>query len=133
AAEVISEALMKGEPTIESLWPINVRYMKTYGAKQAGLDVFRIFLQSLTNEDINYGMKYRLIKEDDVLKAGLEGDIHLNITDVTRRIFMGLGKISFLKKLYTMAKRSKMIKKAYEEYPLSPKEVFTWNLKYKNI
>jgi len=133
SAEVISKVLMKGEPTIENLWPINVHYMKTYGAKQAGLDVFRIFLQSLTNEDINYGMKYRLIKEDDVLKAGLEGDVHLNITDATRRIFVGLGKISFLKKLYTMARRSRMIKKAYEEYPQSPEDMFMWNLKYKNI
>ncbi|MCX8171597.1 MAG: NAD(P)/FAD-dependent oxidoreductase, partial [Candidatus Bathyarchaeota archaeon] len=95
AGEVISEALEKGEPNVENLWLINVRYMKSYGAKQAGLDVFRIFLQGLTNEDINYGMKYRLIKEDDVLKAGLEGDVHLNITDATRRIFIGLGRISF--------------------------------------
>jgi geranylgeranyl reductase family protein len=131
SGEVISEALSVGEPTAENLWPINVRYMKTYGAKQAGLDVFRIFLQSLTNEDINYGMKYRLIKEEDVLKAGLEGDVRLNITDATRRIFMGLGRITFLKKLYIMAKRAKMMKKAYEEYPLSPKEIHKWRIKYE--
>jgi len=130
SGEVISEAISRGEPTAENLWPINVRYMKTYGAKQAGLDVFRIFLQSLTNEDINYGMKYRLIKEEDVLKAGLEGDVRLNITDATKRIFMGLGRITFLKKLCAMARRSKMIKKAYEEYPPSPKEMHKWRIKY---
>lgn len=133
AGEVISEALMKGEPTANALWPISVRYMKNYGAKQAGLDVFRIFLQNLTNEDINYGMKYKLIKEEDVLKAGLEGDVHLNITDATKRIFKGLGKISFLKKLYDMAKKSKKVRKIYEDYPNSPNHMPLWKLKVQEI
>ncbi|MEM2183576.1 MAG: NAD(P)/FAD-dependent oxidoreductase [Candidatus Bathyarchaeia archaeon] len=126
AGEVISEVLMRNEPTVERLWPINVRYMKTYGAKQAGLDVFRIFLQSLTNDDINYGMRYRLIKEDDVLRAGLKGDVRLNITDATKRIFMGLGRMSLLKKLYNMARRSRAIRKAYENYPQLPKDMIVW-------
>ncbi|MEM2479233.1 MAG: NAD(P)/FAD-dependent oxidoreductase, partial [Candidatus Bathyarchaeia archaeon] len=133
AGEVISEALEKGEPSVENLWPINMRYMKAYGAKQAGLDVFRIFLQSLTNEDIDYGMKYRLIKEEDVLKAGLEGDVRLNITDATRRVFIGLGRISFLKKLYIMARKSKAARKAYENYPQSPNEMPKWRLKIREI
>ncbi|MEM2789991.1 MAG: NAD(P)/FAD-dependent oxidoreductase [Candidatus Bathyarchaeia archaeon] len=133
SGEVISEALEKGEPSIENLWPINVRYMKTYGAKQAGLDVFRVFLQNLTNEDINYGMKYRLIKEEDVLKAGLEGDVRLNITDATRRVFIGLGRVSFLRKLYAMARKSKAVKKAYEDYPQSPNEMSKWRLKIQEI
>ena len=133
AGEVISEALMKGERTANALWPINVRYMKNYGAKQAGLDVFRIFLQNLTNEEINYGMKYKLIKEEDVLKAGLEGDVRLNITDATRRIFRGLGKISFLKKLYNMAKKSKKIRKIYENYPSSPDQMPLWKAKVQKI
>ncbi len=129
AGEVIAEALTEGESTIERLWPINVRYMKTYGAKQAGLDVFRIFLQNLTNDDINYGMKYKLIKEGDVLRAGLEGDVRLNITDATQRIFRGLGRLSLLRKLYNMTKKLRNVKKAYEEYPQSPNDLPKWRLK----
>lgn len=129
AGEVISEALAAGEPTMERLWPINVRFMRTYGAKQAGLDVFRIFLQSLSNEEINYGMKYRLLVEEDVLKAGLKGDVHLTVTDVARRVFLGLGKISFLKKLHRMAKTAKVVKKIYEDYPQSPKEMTRWKVR----
>ncbi|MEM0010058.1 MAG: NAD(P)/FAD-dependent oxidoreductase, partial [Candidatus Bathyarchaeia archaeon] len=133
SGEVISDVLETGEPTVEKLWPINIRYMKTYGAKQASLDIFRLFLQSLSNEDINYGMKYKIIREDDVLKAGIEGDVRLNITDATRRLFMGLGRVSFLRKLYKMAKKSKALKKIYEEYPLSPKNMPEWKLKIKSI
>ncbi|MEM1587119.1 MAG: NAD(P)/FAD-dependent oxidoreductase [Candidatus Bathyarchaeia archaeon] len=133
AGEVIPEALSMGEPTVERLWSINVRYMKTYGAKQAGLDVFRLFLQSLSNEDINYGMKYKIIREEDVLKAGLKGDVRLNITDVTRRVFMGLGRISFLRKLYKMAKKSRAVRRIYREYPQSPRDMPEWRLKVKSI
>lgn len=133
SGEVISEALEDGEPSVERLWPINVRYMRSYGAKQAGLDIFRMFLQSLSNEDINYGMKYKIIKEEDVLKTGLEGDVRLNITDATRRVFMGLGRISFLRKLYRMARKSRAVRKVYREYPQSPKEMPKWRMKVKAI
>ena len=126
AGEVIAEALSKGEPTMEALWPINVRYMSEYGAKQAGLDIFRIFLQSLTNEDINYGMKYRLIKEEDVLKASMEGRIHLNVTDVTRRVIIGLGRMRFLGKLYEMARKSRRVRELYANYPKTPKDFPQW-------
>ena len=126
AGEVIAEALSKGEPTMEALWPLNVRYMSDYGAKQAGLDIFRIFLQSLTNEDINYGMKYRLIKEEDVLKASMEGRIHLNVTDVTRRVIIGLGRMRFLGKLYEMARKSRRVRELYANYPKTPKDFPQW-------
>ena len=129
AGDVITEALEKGEPNQESLWPINVRYMKTYGAKYASLNVFRIFLQGLTNEDLNYGMRYRLIKEEDLLKAALGEDVHINVTDATQRIFKGLGRLSFLRRLYNMAKISKRVKKLYREYPDSPKKMPEWKAK----
>ena len=78
-------------------------------------------------------MKYELIKEEDLLKASLEGDVHLNVTDAARRVFMGLGRISFLRKLYNMAKKSRLVKELYEEYPQSPDGMFEWRLKIKKI
>jgi len=133
AGEVISEALENGTPDRESLWPINSRYMKTYGVRHAGLDVFRLFLQSLTNEDLNYGMRYRLMSEEDVLNAGMGGDARLNVTDATRRIFRGLGRISFLRRLYTMAKMVKKAKTLYKEYPNSPGEMPEWKAKVQEL
>ena len=124
--EVVAEALEKDEPSLEQLWPINVRYMRDYGAKQAGLDVFRMFLQGLTNEDLDYGMRYRLIKEDDVIVAGLDGEVHLDVTEATRRVFRGLGRFSFLRKLYNMARISKMVKALYRDYPDSPEGISDW-------
>jgi len=133
AGEVIVETLNAGNPSREGLWPINVKYMGGYGAKQAGLDVFRIFLQGLTNEELNYGMKYKLIKEEDVLGASLGEDIKLNITDATRRIFKGLGKPQFLRRLYTMARISKKVKRLYKEYPYSPEGLPEWKTKVDEL
>ncbi|MBS7615083.1 NAD(P)/FAD-dependent oxidoreductase, partial [Candidatus Bathyarchaeota archaeon] len=119
AGTVIAEALERGQLKVENLWPINIHFMKSYGAKQAGLDVFRTFLQSVSNDDLNYGMKYRLIKEEDVLKASLGEEIRLNVTDASQRVFKGLGRLSFLKSLYKMAKNVKKVKTLYNEYPSS--------------
>jgi len=133
AGEVIAEALEKGKPSLENLWPINIRFMESYGAKQAGLDAFRIFLQGLTNEDLNYGMRYRLIKEEDVLGAILGEDIRLNVTDATRRIFRGLGRSSFLRSLYNMAKTVKKAKALYSGYPSSPDELPEWRAQVQRL
>jgi digeranylgeranylglycerophospholipid reductase len=133
AGEIISEALDQGNPSRESLWPINVRYMKEYGAKQAGLDVFRVFLQQLANADLDYGMRYKIIKEDDVLKASMGEDIRLNVTEATRRIFAGLSRMSFLRGLYNMAKTAKKIKALYGQYPNSPDGLLDWKLQIENL
>ena len=129
SGEVIAEALEKGDVSSRALWPINVRFMKSYGAKQAGLDIFRIFLQGLTNEELNYGMKYQLITEEDVLKASLGEEIHLNIGEATRRIFSGLGRLGFLKSLYVMAKTIREVRRLYDEYPSTPDAFPEWREK----
>jgi len=133
AGEVIVEALEEGNPSRDRLWPTNVRYVRSYGAKQASLDVFRIFLQCLSNEELNYGMRYRLITEEDVLEASLGGDVKLTVTDATRRVFEGLGRPQFLKRLYTMARTSKKIKRLYREYPDSPEGLPEWKVKVKEL
>jgi len=133
AGEVVVESLEKGEPDIEKLWPINIRFMKNYGAKQAGLDVFRMFLQNISNEDLNYGMKYHLIKEEDILKASLGEEIRLNITEASQRIFRGLGRLSFLRSLYKMAKEVMKAKSLYYEYPSSPNQLQTWKTQVEHL
>ena len=126
SGETLIEAFEKDDLSVNSLWPANVRYIQLYGAKQAGLDIFRIFLQGLSNDDLNYGMRYRLIREEDVLKTTLGEAIHLNVTEKTRRIFRGLGRLTFLKKLYNMVDLSRKIKTLYRNYPSTPKEFADW-------
>lgn len=127
AGETIAEALEKEDVTREGLWQYNVRYMQSYGAKQAGLDVFRLFLiQGVDDEEIDYGMKHRLITEDDFLKASRGENVRLNITEATRRLSKGLGKLSMLRRLRNAARLMREIKTLYKNYPDSPKGFVEW-------
>jgi len=126
AGETIAAALEKGDVSLEGLWPYNHRYMQWYGVKQAGLDVFRFLLQTCTNEDLDYGMKYELITEQDLLRASMGGETRFNITDITRRVFRGLRRLSFLRRLKATADLMKRVRAWYRNYPTSPREFSRW-------
>lgn len=133
AADVISKVLEESKPSREELWPINVKYMQSYGAKQAGLDVFRIFLQGLTDDLLNYGMRYRLIKDEDILKVSLGEELRLNITEVSRRIFRGMGRLQFLNRLRRMARLLKEAKAICQDYPVSPEGFPEWRMRVQGV
>ncbi len=129
AGEVIIKALENGDVSREALWPYNGMFMELYGAKQAGLDMFRMLLQRLTNKEMNYGMAHHLITDDDLLKASMGEDLKLNITEKTSRLFKGLGSLSLLRKLNATAKIMKEIKALYRNYPSSPQGLKEWEEK----
>ena len=117
AAEVAAKSLEEGDCTTRSLWPYNSSYMKAYGYKQAGLDLFRIFLQKIGNDLIDYGMENVLIKEEDVLKVTSGEELHLNVTEKAERILRGLGKISLVIRLRELSILMKEMKNYYSNYP----------------
>jgi len=129
AAEFIIKALENGDVSREALWPYTGVFMKLYGAKQAGLDIFRMLLQRLTNKEMNYGMRHHLITDDDLLKTSMGEDMKLNITEKTSRLFKGLGSLSLLKKLNATAKIMKEIRALYRNYPSSPEGLQEWEEK----
>ncbi|MEM1539323.1 MAG: hypothetical protein QXK33_02775, partial [Candidatus Bathyarchaeia archaeon] len=133
AGKTVVEALEKGDVSQEALWPYNVKYMEGYGTKQAGLDVFRLLLLSCRDEDLSYGMKYKLLTEEDVLKAGLGEDFRLNITETAKRVFKGLKRIRFLNKLRLAAKLMNEVKAHYRNYPKTPKDFEKWRVKTENL
>jgi len=134
AGKAIVEALEKGDPTREGLWQYNVNYMKSYGAKQAGLDVFRIFLlQGVSNEEINYGMRYKLITEEDIFKTSMGENVRLNITEAARRALKGIGKFSMLKRLRNAARLMREIKQLYRNYPEHPEGFKEWKRKVHEL
>jgi flavin-dependent dehydrogenase len=125
AAEEGCKAIEKGDVTKEELWSYSRKFMYDYGAKSAALDVFRLFLQKCTDEDLNYGMKHRLIKEEDILKASMGEDLKLNVTEKTMRAFRGLRKLGFLRALDRTSKIMKNVKSLYKQYT-PPEEYSSW-------
>lgn len=127
AGKAVVAALEKGNVSREGLWQYNADYMKVYGAKQAGLDIFRLFLlKSVGNDEINYGMRYKLITEDDLLKVSEGQDLKLRISDKTRRAFYGFGKLSMLRRLRDAANLLKRMKAHYSNYSVSPEDFGEW-------
>ena len=133
AGEAVVEAMERGDVSREGLWLYNTKYMQTYGAKQAGLDVFRLLLQEIGDDDVNQGMKYQLITEEDVFKASMGEDLRLNITEKTQRVFRGIRKLSLLKKLHDSAHLLRNVKAHYRSYPDSPKDFEAWKKKAHNL
>jgi digeranylgeranylglycerophospholipid reductase len=128
AGQQIAEALSKGEPTKEALWGYNKKYIDTYGKKQGTLDIFKMFLLSCTDADLNYGMNEKLMTEDDVLKAGMGDDFHLNITETARRVFRGIRRVGFLNRLRLTVTMMKGLRAHYNTYPTSPETFEPWRL-----
>jgi flavin-dependent dehydrogenase len=62
---VVSEALEANDTSEAGLWRYNLEYMKTYGYQMASFQVLRAYLQTLSNTQIDYGMRY-FLSEDDV-------------------------------------------------------------------
>lgn len=122
AANTIADALEKDRVDEVGLWRFNLEYMRNYGTKQAALDVFRVFLQGLNNELINYGLAHGLIKSEDLLKASMGEKLRLNITEKASRFFMSIGKLSFLLKLKKAVKLMEDFRQFYLNYP--PREEF---------
>ena len=129
AGKKIAEALEDGEPTQSSLWGYNRMYMDSYGKKQASLDIFRMFLISSNDEDLNYGMNYKLVTENDVLKASMGDEFHLNVTEAATRVFRGRKRLGFLRKLKTTIDMMRQVRVHYDVYPNAPEDFEAWRLK----
>ncbi|MGQ9514302.1 MAG: NAD(P)/FAD-dependent oxidoreductase [Thermoproteota archaeon] len=129
-AEVCAEAISRGSVTKKDLWEYNKRYMKVYGAKQASLNIFRRFLQSSTNDDLNFGMAQRIVKPNDVLLASTMGNLKLSVTDKAKRAFAGIGHLDFLMRLRRTARFMKEVMKLYLEYP-SYEDFEKWKAKVR--
>ena len=120
------EAIQTGDTTENGLWNYNMNYINEYGYKTAGLEVFRRMLQSLTNEDIDYGMKHFLSKMDiDSITDGQHPEF--SSLDMMSMFIRG----SFNKKLadglkYT-ANMNKKLVDHYRAYPSDPEGFDGWH------
>jgi flavin-dependent dehydrogenase len=125
AAQTIHDAFEQKAFTREALWPYNVKYMQSYGAKTAALDMFRLFLQRCTDDELNHGMRNRLLTEEDLLKTSVGAELHLNITEKAQRVFRGLKRLGFIRKLHRTARVIAEIKQLYQNYP-PPHQYAAW-------
>ena len=128
-----SEAIEKNDTSIAGLWPYNPRYMEAYGGKQATLDIFRLFLLNVTNEDLNFAFKKQIIKASDLLGTSMTGKIKMGTGEKFRRLISGASNLTLLKRISKLAKLMDEIKEHYTQYPDSITGLSAWQAKMKPI
>jgi flavin-dependent dehydrogenase len=108
------------------LWPYNIDFVNDYGYKTAGLEVFRRFLQTLSNEQINYGMKHFLSKMDVEKIAHGEHPDFGTIDKVGMLLRAVLHKKTAEGLKYT-ADKNKVLVEHYRSYPRTPEKFPQWH------
>ncbi|KSW12320.1 dehydrogenase [Pyrodictium occultum] len=126
AALAYEEAYNANDFSERGLWGINRRYMRDLGAKQAALDIFRRFLQRLSNDEIRFGMEKRLVPEQDVYYTSSSGELRIPVVEKAMIVLRGLRRPSLLAKLKTVADYMKRIRQLYTEYPEEPSGLPSW-------
>ncbi|MEB3774691.1 MAG: geranylgeranyl reductase family protein [Desulfurococcales archaeon] len=135
AANAILHAFETGDYSRRGLWGANMGYMTTLGAKQAGLDIFRIFLQELGNEEIEWGLKLGLMNPQDAYETSVTGELRANLSalDKLNIALKMLKRPQMLLKLKVVADYMKRVKELYRRYPENPDELPRWVDEVENL
>ncbi|MGC9112216.1 digeranylgeranylglycerophospholipid reductase [Acidilobus sp.] len=128
ASKSIIKAFTENDFSAKALWDLNINYIKSIGRRQASLDIFRIFLQRLSNDDIEYGLKHGVMNADQVYETSVSGELkaNLGLLDKVSIALRMLGRPSLLPKLATVAAYMKRVQQLYDAYPTSPEGLDTW-------
>jgi digeranylgeranylglycerophospholipid reductase len=123
--KVVVQSLQSNDYSQEALWQYNVEYMTTHGYQMASFEVLRRYLQTLTNDQINYGMKH-FLSEDDVRAIGERR--HPDFTRAMNPIMVmrALSELELAKGLRYTAKKSQTLVNHNMNYPTSPKGFDGW-------
>jgi digeranylgeranylglycerophospholipid reductase len=123
----IAEALEKGRVTEEETWMANKEYLRVYGAKQASLDILRMYLQKLSNEDFEWIIKNKIVDGEKLYELGTRGSLVETVVKGVTRIVKLMGRPSLLNQLRIVKKyMDEAVKIYYDEYPEKPEDLKDW-------
>jgi flavin-dependent dehydrogenase len=128
----VVDAIESGDVTEKGLWKYNKEFANEYGYKTPGLEIFRKLIQTLTNEQLSYGMKHFLGNLDvEAISKGEHPD------------FSTLGKLGMIirgalnKKLAEglrfTTQQNRLLTDHYYNYPESPDGFDEWGKKLHQI
>ncbi len=116
AGEVAAEAIAAKDTSLDFIWRYNVRYNDLYGNKTAGLEAFRVYLQSMNNDLINYGMSHFLTKQEaEEISYGRIPKI--TIASTFNKVLSGISNINAFRNLIFTVNKMKKLNELYSRYP----------------
>ncbi len=133
AGKVISETLEAKDTSERGLWKFNTEYVKAYGYRMASFEILRRFLQILSNEDLNYGMKHFLGQDDvDSITRREHPEFKQVSLSSPARIIWALPRLALARGLRYTAHKSMRLIQHYMNYPSSPEGFEEWHTKFMN-
>ena len=121
----VVEAIETGDVTEGGLWSYNKEFINEYGYKTAGLEIFRRLIQTLSNEQLSYGMKHFLGNLD--VEAISKGE-HPDFGHLSRLGMMIRGALNkrLANGLRFTTKQNRRLTDHYYNYPESPDGFGQW-------
>jgi len=126
ASRQIVAALEEGEPELERLWPYHKAYINAYGAKQAALDVARIYLQGLTNDDLELIIGSRIVSDEELSEIGYRGVLLASILTKAAAVLKMLKRPSLLAELARVKSYMDAATSYYLAFPENPQGFEQW-------
>ncbi|MFW9835513.1 MAG: geranylgeranyl reductase family protein [Candidatus Thorarchaeota archaeon] len=124
--EVVRESIARRNLSASGLWSYNTRYLQNFGRRLASLEIFRRLLQSVSDEEMDFGFERRLLEASDLMAANRGEGISLSIMDKMKRLRRGAGRVSLLMKLQKAASLMKKMNKAFSNYPINAENLDDW-------
>jgi flavin-dependent dehydrogenase len=96
AANTALAAIEKEDYSINMLWSYNNSVMTSFGVEFASLDLLRMILQVLSNDDLNFALQQDLLSGEEILEISSTGRIDLSFLGMVTKAFKGLSKPNLL-------------------------------------
>ena len=122
------EAIQAFDLSENGLWKYNTDYITEYGYKTAGLEIFRRMLQSLTNEQIDYGMK-NFLSKFDIEKISQGEHPEFSTLDKLGMLIKGALNKNLAGDLKYTSQMNKKLVDHYHDYPKNPEGFTDWKHK----
>jgi digeranylgeranylglycerophospholipid reductase len=122
------ESIQASDVSENGLWKYNTDFIKEYGYKTAGLEVFRRMLQSLSNEQIDYGMK-NFLSKFDVEKISQGEHPEFSTLDKLGMLIRGALNKNLAEDLKYTSQMNKKLVEHYHNYPQNPEGFANWKFK----
>ena len=117
AANTALTAIEKEDYSINSLWSYNNKVMSSFGVEFASLDLLRMILQVLSNDDLNFALQQDLLSGEEILEISSTGQIDLSLLGMVTKAFKGLSNPNLLLDLNFLRIRMNEISKLYKNFP----------------
>lgn len=117
AANSAVSAIEKEDYSINMLWNYNHSVMTSFGAEFAALDLLRIALQHLSNDDINFGLERDLLSGEEILEISSKGGLKLSLVNMAIKAFKGISRPKLLLDLNYLRIKMNEISRLYKTFP----------------